>query len=158
MKLPYKLSIGSLAAVSMLGASSVFAQSSASANAPASTRSAPTQACVQAMVAKESAILSNFDAMNAARKAAMQAHKDALAAAALLTDDAARQAAIQKANDDMNTAMKNSMTANAAQEKTLMDAVRSACGNSLGFHGGMKGMEGVGSSMRGGRGHGKRGW
>jgi hypothetical protein len=68
-------------------------------------RTPPTQAQVQDMIKRDDTFLQNIDAMTAAHKTAMQAHKAALTAAAAITDDAQREAAVKKANDDLRTAM-----------------------------------------------------
>lgn len=75
-------------------------------------RVAPTQAQVQEMIARDDAFLSNIDAIVTLGKSTTQAHRDALAAAALITDDTQRQTAVQKANEDMRTAMQVALAAN----------------------------------------------
>lgn len=101
---------------------------SAQGSGAGSMSSIPSQACVQALVAKDTAVLSTIDAETAARKTALQAHQAALQKAAGLTDDAARQAAVKKANDDLRTAMKNAKQSES-DEKRAMDGVKAACGN-----------------------------
>jgi predicted component of type VI protein secretion system len=103
----------------------------AAANTSGKTRPIPTQACVQALATKEGSALSSMDAMNAARKAALQAHNDALDVAASITDDTARQAALKAANDALREAMKASMESQKDSMKSSMDAIKSACGDSM---------------------------
>ncbi len=103
-----------------------------------------SQACVQALVARDTAELTEIDAMTAAHKSAIQAHKTALTAALALTDDTARKAAVKKANDDMKTAMKAAMEAQKSTHQATMDAVKTACGRGMGM--GMRD-EGMGKVM-----------
>ena len=126
--------IGGLTATAI--AIPVFAQtSSATSTNPA--RSAPTQACVQAMAAMEDIMLSNADALFAAHKAAMTAHRDVIKAAAAITDDTKRTEALKKANEDMRIAIESSMQFSDAQ-KSAMQAAKTACtGSAMGMmHGG----------------------
>jgi hypothetical protein len=71
-----------------------------------------TQADVQTLIQKDDAFLANIDAFVETGKAAMQAHKQALTDASSLTDSAAIQAAVKKANDDMRASMKAALDAN----------------------------------------------
>lgn len=95
-------------------------------------RPAPSQACVQALVEKDTKFLASIDAMTAAHKAAVQAHKDALTAAAALTDDTQRKTAVDAAHQAFREAMKATMDAQG-DHKAEMEALKAACGDSLGF-------------------------
>jgi hypothetical protein len=106
--------------------------SSAADDSSVASKPGMTQACVQALAARDAAVLSGIDAMNAARKAAIQARQTALTAAAALTDEAARKAAVQKANQDFQAAMQAARKSNTAQQ-TAMDAVKTACGRGRGL-------------------------
>lgn len=123
------------------------ASSSSSVKARTMTRPVPTQACVQALAGKDADFLAHIDARIAAQKAATQTHKDALTAAAALTDDTQRQAAVQAADKAFRTAMDAAM----ASDKTAMDAVAAACGKTMGGPGpmGMMGAKGMGGPGRG---------
>jgi hypothetical protein len=113
----------------------VSSAASSAANAIPADLPAPSQACVEALVAADDAFLARIDAQTEARKAAMQAHRDALAHAAAIADDEQRKAAVQAAHQDMRTAMEASRPAD--EEGSVMDAVKEACGDSM--HGfGMK--------------------
>jgi hypothetical protein len=138
-----KFTLGVITGVSTLAfAVPLLAQVSSAANgsstsAPnAADRPAPSQACVQALSAKDDLFLSTVDAMTASQKTATQAHKAALVAAAAITDDAARKAAVQKAEEDFHTAMKAGMEQNQTAGQAVMEKIRTECGN-LGKHGGM---------------------
>ena len=135
-------------------------------SAPSGERSrpVPTQACVLALAEQEGTYLSTVDTLIAARKSAMQIHKDALTAASAIADDAQRAAAVQKANDDLRAAMEAARKAQG-DGKTQMDALKTACGDSAfrGFGpmtgGGMPGFGGRGMGMQArgeGRGPGPR--
>ncbi len=116
---------------------------------------APSQACVQALAGKDTAMLGTMDAMMAKHKIAMTAHRDALVLAADIQDETQRQAAVKKANDDMHTAMKADREAGETETmKTAMEAVKTACGNmgGRGMMGGGKGFMGMKGPHRGPRG------
>lgn len=133
------------------------AQSVSSGNA--SLRSTPSVACVQAMADAEGVRLAAMDAMHQAHKAALQVHSAALQTAAAITDDAQRQEAIGKANEDLRTAMQAARDARG-DPKEQRDALQAACGNA-GFRGlgvgmgggfmGMKGPRGMGMHGKGGK-------
>ncbi len=140
----------SLAVVIPLLAQMTSAASSDAASL-AGTRSlpVPTQACVQALVGRDAAQLSAIDDMTAARKTALQAHKDALAAAATLTDDTARQEAVSQANEAFRTTMQTVRDSDAMQ--AARDAMQEECGNAgMGFGNMMKFGNGGGMGMMGG--------
>ncbi len=138
----------------------------------AANRPVPTQACIQAMAQKDELFLSHIDAMTSAQKTATQAHKAALTAAAGITDDTQRRDALKKAEDDFRTAMQAAIEANKADMDTLMQTIRTACGNTRGLGMGLqygsmmsgdvddhlkafgandRGKAGLGRMMRGGR-------
>jgi len=139
--------ISSLVLVPLL-ASAASSASGTSANFPRE-RPVPSQECIQALVAKQDLVLSTFDATSVARKSAMQTHRDALSAAATLTDETQRQAAVQQANEDFRTAMQDLKPANFAETEAAREAVHDACGGAMGPKGGM-GL-GRGSGVGGGR-------
>ncbi len=101
-------------------------------NARRANRPAPSQACVQALVDKDTKFLASIDAMTAAHKAAVQTHKDALTAAASITDEAQRKAAVDAADQAFRDAMKAAIDAQG-DHKAEMEALKAACGDSLGF-------------------------
>ena len=100
----------------------------------------PTQQQVLDMAARDTAFLKNIDAFVAVQKTVKQAHLTALTAAAAITDDVQRDAAMKKANDDERTAMQAAITANPDLKSMTGD-------RGQGFGGG-KG----GPGMMGGRG------
>lgn len=124
--------------------------SSAATTTAKAARPAPTQACVVALVAKDDAFLANVDTMIAAQKTATQTHRNALNAAASITDDTQRQAAVKAADEAFRTAMKTAMESHMTVDKTQMEALKTACGNA-GMGGGMHFEMGMGM---GGPGHG----
>ncbi len=134
-----KFLLGAVAGVSaLIVAVPLIAQfsSAQSASTSAASTSAPSQACIQALVAKDDAFLANIDAETAARRSAMQAHETALKASAGITDGARRQAAFQQANEALRTAMQNAKQSES-NEKTARDTVKAACGNLKGMMFGM---------------------
>ncbi|MFH0851382.1 MAG: hypothetical protein V1876_01400 [Candidatus Peregrinibacteria bacterium] len=158
-----KFSLGTLVGISSLILVPLLASAASSASGMVGNppqRPVPSQECVQAIVAQQDLVLSTFDATSAARKSALQAHRDALAAAAAITDETQRQAALKQANDDFRTAMKDLMPANSTEMQAARQAVSDACGGP-GHKGGM-GL-GIGGGFGGGRmmdefrGHGMRG-
>lgn len=73
------------------------------------SKPAATQAHIQEMIDRDAMILQNIDAVTAAHKKALQAHKDALTAALSISDETQRAEAVKKAHDDMHTSMSTSM-------------------------------------------------
>lgn len=124
-------------ATSLAIALPMLAQFASAATATTDTtmnsRPVPTQACIHALAERDATFLSTVDAHIAAQKTATAAHRDALLKAATITDDTERQEALQKAHEDMQTAMK---AAFGTQDRSAeMAAMKTACGDS--FHGGM---------------------
>ncbi len=117
-----------------------------------SARPAPSQECIQALVAKDDAFLSTVDTMMAAHKQATQTHRNALNAAASITDDTQRDAAVRAANEAFHTSMKDTMDSRKTGAKDQMDAIKTACGDAMGGRGMfMKGMMGRGHHGKGDR-------
>lgn len=117
-------------------ASGDAATSSSAAAIAADTRPLPTQACVQAMADLETAHLAGFDQDSAERKAKMLARRDALVAAAAITDDAQRAEAMKAAHESMKPTEERTVP---AAIQTAMDAVKTACGDTMMFKGGRGG-------------------
>lgn len=118
-------------ATSLLIAIPMFAQMAGAASSSASatsTRPVPTQTCVLAMADHETTMLSNIDAMTAAHKAAATAKRDALKAAAALTDETARMEALKKAQETFRAAMAATMK---LKDEAAMTALKTACGDSF---------------------------
>ncbi len=139
-------------ATSLLIAIPMFAQMAGAASSSSTTmtgkaRPIPTQTCILAMADHETAMLSTIDARTAAHKAAATAKRDALKAAAALTDDTARMEALKKAQETFKAAMESTMK---AKDETAMTALKTACGDSfpmgMGHKGGMGDMK---DKMRG---------
>lgn len=84
------------------------------------TRGPLTQEKLQEMIDRDTAFLTNADAILALHKSATTAHKAALTAALSLTDDTAREAAVKKANEDMRATMEAAITANPALKGAMM--------------------------------------
>ncbi len=116
------------------------AQEDGSSSSTPPTRPALTQACVLAMSGLEDTYLTHFDVFSAAQKTALQARSTALKAAAAVADDAQRQAAVKKANDDFIAASKAAWQTSAVDMQTAMTSVTTACGNVRGW----KGLDGLG--------------
>lgn len=95
----------------------------------------PTQACLQAMVGMEEAHLANFDADSAKRKQLMQEHLAEMKTVAAIADDTARQEAMQKLHE-AKMADRPFQDEIPAAIKTAMEAVRTACGDTMKFRGG----------------------
>lgn len=138
-----------LVAVPLLATLSSAQSSISSSTTTGGERPIPSQACVSALAAQEDFMLSNMDAMHATHKTTMTAHRDALTAAAAITDDTARQEALKTAHEAMRTAMEAAMES-APDPTATMEAVRDACGDMFMFHGG-KGMK-MGKMFRMGHG------
>lgn len=80
----------------------------------------PTQQQVTDMAAHDAAFLKNIDAFVTIQKGALEAHEAALTAAAAITDDTARDAAVKKANQDMRTTIEAAITANPDLKSAMM--------------------------------------
>ncbi len=123
-----KYTIGAIAGITSLAiaipiiaeVSSAATPATTSSNAPSFTRPIPTQQQVSDMAAKDGAFLKNVDAIVTVEKTATQAHEAALTAAASITDDTQRQAAVQKANQDERTAIQSAITANPDLKSAMM--------------------------------------
>lgn len=135
-------------ATTLLIAVPVFAQGAGAASS-AKTRTVPTQTCLLAMADHETTMLGSMDAMIAAHKAAATAKRDALKAAAAITDDTARMEALKKAQEDFRTAMEATMK---TKDPAAMDALKEACGDSMPMVGMGHGKGGMKNMMQG---HGK---
>lgn len=106
--------------LAQISSAQVSSASTTTSSSPSFTRPIPTQQQVTDMAAKDAAYLKNIDAMVTIQKSATQTHEDALTAAASITDDTARQAAVKKANDDERTTIQNAMTANPDLKSAMM--------------------------------------
>ncbi len=84
------------------------------------TRPAATQEAVQQMIQRDKDFLANVDALVTVQKSATQAHLTALEAAATITDDEAREAAVKKANEDRRTAVETAIEANASLKSAMI--------------------------------------
>lgn len=150
-----KFTLGVFSGISSLAlAVPILAQVSSAATgdgvpSDAMTMPTPTQACAAAMADLEDAHLMHFDEMMTKQKLALQTRRDALTAAALITDDAQRQEALKAMHDQMKD-MKPDAEDKPADITAAIEAVRAACGDTFG-----PGMRGMG--MMGGFGghHGK---
>ncbi|MDO8468267.1 MAG: hypothetical protein Q7S29_00720 [Candidatus Peribacter sp.] len=153
------IGISSLILVPLLA--SAASASSVGAEKPARERPIPSQECLQAQVAMQDLMSSTMEQTQAARTAAMQAHRDALTAAAKIADDTQRQEALTQAHEAFRTAMENFRPAESDAFTEARDAVRTACGDAggrgmgLGMGMGMGGGFGVGHTMGGGKGMGR---
>lgn len=124
--------LGAIAgATSLAVAVPVIAQMVSAASEPAFTAAdmpVPSQACVQAMADQETAHLSSMNSMHAAMKTASAARRDALASAAKVADDTARQEAVKQAQMSFREAMKAAMEAQG-DRSAGMEALKTACGD-----------------------------
>lgn len=98
-----------------------------------SSRPAPSQACVQALADNDGTFLASIDVMIAAHKSAVLTHKNALTVAAGISDDAARKAAVVAANEAFRTTMMTAKDSQKDAHTAERDALKAACGTSMGF-------------------------
>lgn len=120
--------MSSLALAVPLFAQVSSAQSAATTATPAATsarsimfRHAPlTQQQVTDMAAKDGLFLSNIDAMVTVQKSAVAARQTALTSAAAISDETQRSAAVEKAQQDMRTAIEAAVTANPDLKNAMM--------------------------------------
>lgn len=118
---------GLITGITVLGAA-VPALAATTDTVSKAARPAITQACVTAMANAEEAKLSNMDAMHAAMKTAMSAHRDALRLAAQIEDDTSRADALREARKHFQEAMEASRPDSA---DATMQAVKTACGERM---------------------------
>ncbi len=151
------IGISSLILVPLLA--SAASTSSVGSQKPARERPIPSQECLQAQVAMHDLMSSTMEQTQADRTAAMQTYRDALAAAAKLSDGTARQEALTAAHEAFRTAMEALRPAESDAFTQARDAVRTACGDvdgrGLGIGMGMGGGFGFGHAMGGGKGMGR---
>jgi len=133
-------------AVPLAAQFSFAAETDGSADAR-TTRPAPTQECLLAMVSLEDAHLANFDAMQATHKTEMQSRRDALYTVAQIIDDTARTEALKTMHETMRAENDGQTFETPAAVETAMEAVRSACGDTMMFMGRSHGP--MGMKMRG---------
>jgi len=95
-------------------------------------RPSPSQPCTEAMAHLASAHVDVFDEMSKDRKAKLIPHRDALVAAAGITDDTKRAEALKSAHEAMKPTEKKEIP---AAIQTAMDEVKAACGNTMMFKG-----------------------
>ncbi len=117
-----KFTLGAMAGIATVALAVPFlAQiSSAASTGTAAKRPVPTQQQVTDMAAKDAAFLSNIDALVTVEKSAVQAHQTALTAAAAITDDTQRAAAVKAANDAERAAIQAAHTANPNLKSAMM--------------------------------------
>ncbi len=112
------LAVPIIAQVSLAATSS--AMDGVTAMAGKRTRPAPTQQDVTDMAARAGSFLANIDAFVTVQKSVTQSLQSALTAAASITDDAQRQAAVQKAHEDMRAAIEAAVTAHPDLKLAMM--------------------------------------
>lgn len=136
--------MSSLALAVPLFAQITSAQSAATITTPTATSTSSTmfkhtpltQQQVTDLAAKDGLFLSNIDAMVTVQKSAVATHQSALTAAAAITDEKQRMAAVEKAQADMRTAIEAAITANPNLKYAMMPFGHG--GGHKGFgHGGM---------------------
>lgn len=112
--------------------------------ADAQDRPSPSQSCTEAMAHLASAHVDVFDEMSKDRKAKLVAHRDALVAAAGITDDAQRAKALKSAHEAMKPTEERTIP---AAIQAAMDEVKADCGDTMMFKGRHGGMGGHGGSF-----------
>ncbi len=96
---------------------------------PSADRPAPTQQCVQAMANAEAIHFSQFDSQSARQKQFVKMRSDGLAAAAAITDDAARKQALKDLHTQIKAARDAAGDERSAELKAAHEAVKAACGD-----------------------------
>lgn len=136
----HKFTLGAIAGITTIGlAIPALAQVSSAATSADTiakhsfVRPIPTQEQVQEMVTRDDAFLQSIDAFVTVQKSATQVHRDALIAAAAITDDTARQEAVEKANTDKRAAMEAFITEHPELKPPMM---RGGRGHGFGMKGG----------------------
>jgi len=126
-----KFMLGAVSGIAALTAAVPLLAQVTNAQTPADTPSAPdpsltaqakaplTVEQIQQMITHDDAFLANIDAAVTVQKAATQAHRDALASAATITDDTTRQEAVRKANEAYRTAIQDAIAAHPDLKEAL---------------------------------------
>ena len=104
-------------------------------------RPATTEEGIQTMIERDDAFLANADAITTLLKSRTQTHRDALTAAASISDATEREAAVRAANEAFHTSMQEFMEANP----DLQGAMHMGFGGK--GHGMMMGKRGQGPEM-----------
>jgi len=108
---------------------SEHSQHSKSAHHDSMTQS---QSCLTARAAEDDVHLATIDAFVVAQKAAIQARSTALKAAAGIADDTQRSEAVKKADKDYKQTLNAALKVQTDAEKSVKDAMLSACGGTFG--------------------------
>lgn len=93
------------------------------------TRPTPTQQCVQAMANAEAIHFSQFDVQSARKKQFVKTRSDGLAAAAAITDEAARKQALQDLHSQIKATRDTAGDERPEELKAAHEAVKAACGD-----------------------------
>lgn len=138
----HKFTLGIVSGMSILALAVPFlAQVSSAATSDATTETsfpdcpAMKLMSIQDRIARDDAFLANVDAMVSIQKSATQTHRDALTAAAALTDETAQQEAVRAADEAYRTMIQDALKANSDLQSVMMPFG----GRGRGMHGGMMG-------------------
>jgi hypothetical protein len=86
---------------------------------------------IQQMIQRDSDFLTNIDAAITIQKSAIQTHKDALTAAASITDATQREAAVKAANEAMKKTIDDAITTNPNLKSVLHFGMRGGMGHGM---------------------------
>ncbi|MDD4287689.1 MAG: hypothetical protein PHN33_05075 [Candidatus Peribacteraceae bacterium] len=136
----HKFTLGIVSGMSILAlAVPLLAQGSSAAFSGTTTtgtgRPAMKQENITDRIARDDAFLANVDAMVSIQKSATQTHRNALTAAAALTDETAQQEAMRAADEAYRTTIQDALKANP----DLQSAMMPFGGRGQGMRGGMMG-------------------
>ena len=138
------LAVPVIAQISSAATSDTGSSTSAVAGMRMFGRPVPTQEQIQEMITRETAFLQNIDAFVAIQKKAKQDHLTAITAAAAITDDTQRAAALKKAHQDERAAIEAAIAANPA-----LQTMKPMGGHGMGGMGMKRGHGPKGGFMRG---------
>jgi len=120
----HKFTLGIVSGMSILAlAVPLLAQGSSAAFSGTTTgtdRLAMKQENITDRIARDDAFLANVDAMVSIQKSATQTHRNALTAAAALTDETAQQEAVRAADEAYRTTIQDAMKANPDLKSAMM--------------------------------------
>lgn len=159
-----KLFLGAVSGLASLGlavpmiATAVSAQTITPTTATAAPTVAYTQACIDALKAADTARIARMEAMAPLMKAQATAKRDALQTVLSIADPSLRREAMKAAKTNAHAAVQTQMDAIHTAQKTVKDAVKTACATDPAFtadHSGRTGLGMGGFKMKGG--HGPRG-
>ncbi len=120
LAVPILAQVSNAASADTLAAGATISASAVATAPTPDARTPPTPPTLDEMITRETNALANVDAAVTLQKSTLSAHLEALKAAAGITDEAQRQAAIRAADEARRTTIDAAVTANPDLKDALM--------------------------------------